>query len=418
MSAFLKPTDLDPFPVELATRLALLGFSILAMQFVISARIKWVERPFGLDQIFRFHKAMAVVAASVLLLHPVLLAAGHGNLDLITSILQPAPIIVGKLALLSLFVLAIVSIYRKTLNMEYEKWLVLHNAVALVVLVLVGIHAFILGADVELPATHYVMAAVLLFGVIAYIKHTLYDPLTSKKNAYQVVSVKRETHDVCTLELAPADGGSIPEYLPGQFGFLTLHRKCSKEVEEHPFTISSSPTENAYFTTTIKSSGNFTSTIVVTKPGDTAELQGPFGRFSYVLHPDEHDLVFISGGIGITPLMSMLRHMRDTNADINVRMLCFNRTEDDIAFRDELAEIESGGVPKLNLTHLLSTPSSTWQRGHEYANREMIEKLLGDDIESKVYYVCGPPAMMRIVFDALLDLGVPESRIRYESFSL
>jgi ferredoxin-NADP reductase len=137
-----------------------------------------------------------------------------------------------------------------------------------------------------------------------------------------------------------------------------------------------------------------------------------------VLYPDEKELVFISGGIGITPLISMLRHMRDTKADIDVRMLCFNRTERDIAFRDELAEIESGEFPRLNVNHILSTPSSSWQRGQEYPNKDMIGRLLGDDVASKVYYVCGPPPMMKIVINALRDLGVSGSNIRYENFAL
>ena len=86
-------------------------------------------------------------------------------------------------------------------------------------------------------------------------------------------------------------------------------------MEEHHFTIASSPLDRTSHTSTIKASGDFTASIGQTKPGDLAVIQAPFGRFSTVLHPEVQDWVFIAGGIGITPLMSNLqvhaRHARD-----------------------------------------------------------------------------------------------------------
>ena len=147
------------------------------------------------------------------------------------------------------------------------------------------------------------------------------------------------------LEVYPSPGRASFRFLAGTIPIRHPQTRPGLPVEEHHFTIASSPTEPAFHTSTIKASGDFTATIGQTSPGDLAIIQAPFGRFSYVLKPQALDLVFIAGGIGITPLMSNLRHMRDTQADRRVLLLYSNKTENDIVFREELAQIEAGTNP-------------------------------------------------------------------------
>jgi len=206
--------------------------------------------------------------------------------------------------------------------------------------------------------------------------------------------------------------------LPGQFHFIKLYRGTGLPVEEHPFTISSSPTEDGFVSSTIKESGDFTATIGKTKPGDTAIIQGAYGRFSYVLHPEEQELVFIAGGVGITPLMSMLRHMRDTRTDKDVLLLYGNKTENDIVFRGELSEIEAGGYPHLKVVHILSQAGDEWRGETGFVDKEKIERLCNGGLGTKAFYVCGPPIMMDKVIRTLRTLGIPNRRIHHERFSL
>ena len=217
--------------------------------------------------------------------------------------------------------------------------------------------------------------------------------------------------------MAPPQGESIPAYAPGQFHFLTFYRKADLPVEEHHWTISSSPAQKEYVSSTIKALGDFTSTIGLTKKGDRVSVHGPFGRFSYVFHPEEKDLVFIAGGIGITPLMSMLRHMKDTRDERAVILLYANRTPSDIVFREELSEIEKGEFPALNTVHVLSRAGEHWSGEKGYIDKEKIEKYCGVQAGDKSYYVCGPPGMLSTVTATLKELGVPDSRIRIEIFS-
>ena len=88
LTALRAKTD-HGFVYELGKNFALLGFLILALQFLLSARVKWIEGPFGQDILLHFHKWMAVFATSLLLLHPLLLAAGGKGWSLLTALDSP-----------------------------------------------------------------------------------------------------------------------------------------------------------------------------------------------------------------------------------------------------------------------------------------------------------------------------------------
>ena len=169
--------------------------------------------------------------------------------------------------------------------------------------------------------------AVLLFGYHRFIR-----PWQLGRHPYRITEVRQETPQVWTLKFAPPPGEHRFDFLPGQFQFVTLKRGRGLPVEEHHFTISSSPTEPAFHASTIKASGDFTATIGQTRVGDPAMIHAPFGRFSYVLKPQAQDLVFIAAGIGITPLMSNLRHLRDTQADRRVFLLYARRLKTTSSF--------------------------------------------------------------------------------------
>ena len=149
-------------------------------------------------------------------------------------------------------------------------------------------------------------------------------------------------------------------------------------AEEHHFTISSSPALAGSHTSTIKASGDFTAQIARVKPGDPVAIQAPFGRFSHVFYPEEQDLVFIAGGIGITPLMSNLRHLRDTGARRRVLLLYANRGEADIVFREELDRMAGAEAPQVEVVHILTRPDGNWPGESGRLDREKLRRLCGD----------------------------------------
>ena len=318
--AVFRPRTDHSFTFELGKNFALVGLTVLALQFVLSARLKWIEAPFGLDVLTGFHRSMGIFAAVLLTAHPFLLALGDGDPSLLTAFDVEWYIWLARAALLMLLVHGIISSFRAALRMDYRRWLRWHNALAVAFFASGILHSWFAGGDLALPQMRILWVGLLAVAFGTYAYRRAIRPRRLLRSAYRVLDIVNESHNVWTIALAPSKGDALT-YLPGQFYFLALHRAGRPGVEMHPFTISSSPTQAGYVSSTIKESGDFTRTIGRTKPGDLAVVHGAFGRFSYVLYPEETDLVFIAGGIGITPFMSMLRHMRDTEAHIRATLL-------------------------------------------------------------------------------------------------
>jgi predicted ferric reductase len=403
--------------IDVGRNLALIGFMILIMQFLLAARVKWIERAFGLDILIRFHKYIALCAAFFILVHPLLLALGGMGWKLLIGLDLPWYIWVGKVVLILVVANVLVSKYQERLGLSFEKWRLGHDVLAPVILLGIFLHSWFAGDDLELFSMQVLWAGAIVLAASMFVYHRFLRPNNLRNQPYRVQEVIQETEDVWTVHLVPPQGHSIPAYFPGQFHFLTFYRDPALPVEEHHWTISSSPAQKEIVSSTIKAVGDFTSTIGRTQPGDTAAIHGPFGRFSYALHPQERDLVFLAGGIGITPLMAMLRHMRDTRDTRSVTLLYANRREDQIVFRQELEEIAAGQWLNLQLVHVLSRPEGHWSGESGHIDQEKIEKFCGSNLQEKVFYICGPLRLSKTLISTLRNMGVPDKRIRHEIFS-
>jgi predicted ferric reductase len=390
---------------RLGNGLVLVVFPIMALQPILAARLKRLDRGFGLDIIYVLHKTMGMTAGTLLLCAVIFLIAGP---------VRQVPWY-GTGGMLFVLVLVLSALLYRELRMTYEAWRVLHNVLFIAAFIAVFAQVWSIVSDSgNLPAK-IIVAAVLIAAVTAYLFHKVIGPSRRRKLLYRVVSVNRETRNAWTLTFKPPEGAVRFAFLPGQFQFLTFG---AGRGEEHPFTISSSPTGEGVHSATIKESGDFTRTIGTIQPGELIAVQAPFGRFSYVLYPEERDLVFIAGGIGITPFMSMLRHMRDSATDREVLLLYANNTEEDIAFRSELNAIASQAPPRLRVVHVLSRAGEGWRGERGRIDRAMIGKKVTGELVAKTFYLCGPPPMMTAVIATLFDLGIPSHRIRSERFAL
>lgn len=402
---------------ELGRNFALLGFMLLGLQVFLAARIRWIEQPFGFDILIRFHRNMGIFAMLLILSHPLLLANASGSWGLILGAGVSLHIWLGRVTLVILAASIFLSIYQGYLNIAFERWRLTHDILSPLILAFAFVHSFAVGMDLSLVAMRMIWIAMLLLALIMFAYHRIIRPELLRRHAYRVVGVIPEAPGVWTVNMAPTGGRRIFDYLPGQFQFITFYRDRGLPEEEHHWTISSSPARKEFVSSTIKALGDFTSTMGETRAGDRAAVHGAFGRFSYLLHPGETDLVFIAGGIGITPLMSMIRHMRDVKDTRSVLLLYANKDEGHIVFYRELSEIEAGGYPSLRVVHVLSSPSPGWTGETGFLGKEKIRRLCGDGLGKKVFYVCGPPGLIDVVVAGLISLKVADHRIRLEIFS-
>jgi len=277
-AVYLSPAAPGPaFLYALGKNFALVGITILALQFVLAGRIKRIAQYYGLDIVIRFHKAMGVLGFSLLAAHPLLLAAGTHSFSRLLSLHAPWYIWLGKLALVVLAAQILISVWQKKI-LEFQKWRRWHNGLALVILALAFSHSWVAGSDLNSFSLRALWIVIFSGAVGVYLWQKVIVPWEGKKHPWRVSQVIEEAKGVTTLEVTPLGKTPLPVYAPGQFQFLTLYRGDRHfDGEEHHFTISSSPSRLGSLTFTIKAVGDFTATIGQTKPGDLARVQGPFG---------------------------------------------------------------------------------------------------------------------------------------------
>jgi len=409
-AAALNPTSDHSRTEEVGIGCAAVGFAILALQFVITARLRWVEEPFGLDVLLVFHRVMALVATAALLVHPVLVTWGE-QWPLLTRLRVPWPIWVGRASLTLLLVQVIASLSRRVVRLPYERWRRLHNVFASTILALGYVH-ILAGSDDAHGGTLVVWSALVALAFGCWLYGLVVRPRLLLRQPFRVTAVKSEAPRVWTLTLE-AHAKRPFRFLPGQFQFLRLHG-AEVSAEDHPFSIASSPTSDS-ISVTIKESGDFTAGIGRVRPGDGATVHGPFGRFSHTLHPGQGKLVFVAAGVGITPFMSMLRYMRDRRESQSVLLVYASRSPADVIFGDELKSIEAGDFPSLRVIHVLSNASDSWAGETGRLDAARLARLSGG-VEDRAFYLCCPPPMMAAMVRGLRRMGVPPARIHTDQF--
>ncbi|MEN6343231.1 MAG: FAD-dependent oxidoreductase [Methanospirillum sp.] len=199
-------------------------------------------------------------------------------------------------------------------------------------------------------------------------------------------------------------------YLAGQFMFITINR--GPESLTRHLTISSSPTEPVLEVTKGLTGHAFADALSALAPGNEVTIRGPYGTFT--LDAGDEDVVFISGGIGVTPLRSMARYVADTHLLIRVTLLYSARTEEDILFGPEFEELQR--TNSLFSVHIaLTQPGPAWTGHVGRIDRAFIQQQVSD-VRGRGFYVSGPSVMVDAMIAILTEMGVPGDRVRHEYF--
>ena len=228
----------------------------------------------------------------------------------------------------------------------------------------------------------------------------------------------QETPDVKTFRLMNPLGGVLPfNYLPGQF--LTVTVPVEGKPVKRSYTIASSPTQHDFVEITVKhEEGGEVSGFLHNRvqQGDLVEFSGPSGSFIFTGRECKC-ILLIGGGVGITPLMSVLRYLTDRSWPGDIYLLYGCRTPQDVIFREELDYLQRRH-PNLHVIVAVSHPEGTdWKGPAGRINRELITKSV-PDLASRYVHICGPVPMMEAVKTMLAELGVPSARIKSEAFGL
>jgi ferredoxin-NADP reductase len=233
--------------------------------------------------------------------------------------------------------------------------------------------------------------------------------------ALRVDSVRDETPNVKTFRLVNPAGGNIPfSYLPGQF--LTLAIEPTSKPTKRSYTIASTPTRPDAIEITVKreDQGLVSRYLHTEVNADaTLNLSAPSGTFTFTGR--EHgSIVLIVGGVGVTPMMSVVRYLTDRKWTGDVFLLISHRTPSDYIFREELEGLSQRHA-NLRVITTMSRPDGTWSGLTGRITKELIGES-APHIASRRVHICGPVPMMDDVKGMLAELQVPPGQIKSEAF--
>jgi ferredoxin-NADP reductase/DMSO/TMAO reductase YedYZ heme-binding membrane subunit len=225
-----------------------------------------------------------------------------------------------------------------------------------------------------------------------------------------------ETHDVRTFRLVSPDGGSLPfDHVAGQY--LNLALMIDGQRVNRSYTIASSPTRSAYCEISVKrATDGYGSRHLheAWREGQRVKVSAPAGKFIFAGHESDR-VVLIAGGIGITPMMSVVRSLTDRGWRGDIYLLFSVRRVRDVVFHEELAYLQAR-FPNLHVRIIVSRdPETPWDGPRGQITRDIIAGFVPGLAHGPVL-LCGPDPMMAAMRAILVGIGVPDAEILQEAF--
>jgi glycine betaine catabolism B len=336
-------------------------------------------------------------------------------------------------ALVLMIPLAITSTDGMVSRVGAKRWKLLHRLAYPIVIAGVVHYWLLVKSDLRQPIAFAIAVGVfLLFRVVAHYLDLRKEVRVTREKAQsaraampkarkfwsgelQIARIFDEAHDVKTFRLVSPDGGPLPfQHIAGQY--INLHLTVDGRRLNRSYTIASSPTRNAYCEISVKKSpnGNGGSKHLheTWREGARVKVAAPAGKF-YFAGTEAEQVVLIAGGIGITPMMSVVRSLTDRGWKGEIYLLFSVRKVADIVFRDELAYLQAR-FPNLHVKiTVTSDPDAAWDGARGQITKELIA-----DFVPKLGRVmlCGPDPMMTAMRALLVSLGVPDGEIHQEAF--
>src|SRR5919106_3192162 len=412
---------------SVAVLLALAGTSAFALNLVLGARLRLVEKLFGgLDRMYHAHRVTGQAAFALLLGHVTLVLAGRATISAESALALLGPgagwtVFAGVLAFAAMTVSIVLTLF---VRLGHEVFVYVQRSFGLVFL-LASYHAFTdPGPTAGSTALRAYLALLATAGLVAFAYRSLLGNVLVRRRPYRVTAVNRLDEHVTEIVMEPRATPLVHD--AGQFVFVNFRSLALREelrpfelsVEHqvfsirageirnqfHPFSITSAPCAPE-LRITVKAVGDYTRALRRLEPGAEAVVEGPYGSFSHLRVPSRRQ-VWIAGGIGVTPFLAMARSLGDEELEVDF-YYCVEHAEE-AHFLDELLELASSS-PGFRVV-LVPRDREGFLTGSRLAEDV-------PDLASRDVLVCGPPAMIVSLRAQLRAEGVPAERIHAEEFS-
>ncbi|MDR3581981.1 MAG: ferredoxin reductase family protein [Candidatus Pacebacteria bacterium] len=383
----------------------------LLTELMLIGRITWFENLFGFDTLNTIHRWIGYSIFSLFIAHPLFLTMGYAAqsgtsflaqfMDFIQN--RDGVLLAAIAVLIFLYVIFISAFVRKRIH--YETWYFSHlftyAAIGLALPHQLGTADLIGGW----PLYYWYVLNFAVFGLV--LLYRFLRPLARfAYHRFTVRSVVREAPGITSVYITGRHMDRF-RFQAGQYANINLLARGMWYT--HPFSFSSAY-NGEFIRVTIKEVGGYTAKIAEVRPGTRVIIDGPLGLFVEARSKRDKYL-FLAGGIGITPLRSMIESLAKERKDIV--LMATAKTADGFVFRDEIARLQEID-PFIKVHLIVSTPAPGYETGR--VDKEKIVRLVPDFFSREVF-LCGPPPMMQSVVENLAEIGFNAKNIHFENFA-
>lgn len=385
---------------------ALYSIVLMSIALLLTTRTRAIERLYGgLDRSYRLHARLGEIAFVLIVVHLLTLVPRHFD-ESVRSLFVPFvdtwPKSFATIAFWMFVVLGALTFWKK---ISYQRWLGCHAWMGLP-FILSSVHAF--GAHSDLRGYEPLRTWMLLWVVLgagAWLYRTFFYQGAGLRYDYVTDHVSDRGAGIWDLVLRPTTVRM--NYEPGKFAFISVRHHPKIPAEHHPFSISSSPVHRK-LRFSFKARGDYTTLLSSLHKGNKVEVYGPFGDF--ILHQFglHRRFIWIGGGIGITPFLSMLA-FEETNDDFRKIWLFYCvRKDTDAVFHEEIEKCVNVADSYVDYVKWVSDERGT-------LTAQAILDFTGP-IDDYAVMMCAPPQMMRSFRKQFMRAGLPANRIIFEDF--
>lgn len=384
------------FREDLGSGLGIAAFAMLLAGFWLTGRFQAISARAGLDLILTFHRYAAVGAVALLVAHVVVVVTA--------DLKGPSP--AAWVAFLVTLAIAGTSMTRSRLGLRFETWRYTHGIGAVVVALAGFAHATSDGFYSSSGASTLFWAIMVIAAITSLVWVHAVRPARKAKHPYDVVSVTKTADRTWTVALEPRHGDAI-DFIAGQYAFVSFGERGYRKTG-NPFSFSSAPSQRPRVEFTIKENGDFTDTVSELQVGSVAYIDGPLGHLApgNIRGPkaEIEGVVLIAGGVGITPMISILRQAAHRGREQPIKLLYGARSADDLAFVDDLDQLSD----RLNLDvhYVVSDAPVGWTHDVGRIDDEFLGRHLDETDRGSLFFVCGRTGLIDSVLVDLDRLGV------------
>jgi len=387
---------------------------VMALQLLLISRLPFLDRRIGMDKLTTWHRWTGFTLFWLVLLHPTFVLLGYSRLDKISffaeipSLAGQTPVLLGMIAAVLVWVIAATSIRAARRRLSYEAWHAIHLLVYAVI-VLGIIHQLSEGSAFKTNAlTQLYWWGLWAFAIGALLTGRLIVPvMRNARHQFKVAAVVPESDNVVSVHTT----GRHLDRLPAQAGQFFLWRFPSHNGwwQVNPFSLSAAP-DGRSLRLTAKGIGATSSGLRSLPVGARVFAEGPYGAFT-AAQRTRPDAVLIAGGIGVTPIRSLLE---DTAMTGDLVVLYRVR---DLAEAVLLGEMQNLASVRGARLHVLTGRTGEGSPPNQPFSPQGLTQLV-PDITQRDVFVCGPSAMTDAVLRGLRELRVPSSQVHAETFRL